>query len=173
MFREPLTPLELGDTWSQTWTNFGKIGKSGILLTAKVRKILKNVSQKRKTNFDSTFFCVELSPTSRYIFIQIFFLRKDKAKLHRGKFLFLQISLSKKCYLHFSAAMGFQNWPNWSTLWAASSNLRFPSQIWKFLPNRVFFLGRVLVHLYAEKIWIKIYLEVGESSTQKCWVLRQ
>ena len=42
MFSELLTPLELGDTGPQSWTNFGKFGKSPKNSTDIRRKILKN-----------------------------------------------------------------------------------------------------------------------------------
>ena len=145
MFREPLTPVELGDTWSQTWTNFEKIGKSGILLTAVLLYFPNLLSQ------DSTFFCVELSPTSRYIFYPDFFLRKDELKLHRGKiidlgeiFIFeMKISNSRANNSKLTNLDNFEN-----PLPLKNANNIFSKDLFT---KMIFFLGGVLLYLYAEK----------------------
>ena len=82
MFREPLTPLELGDTWSQRWTNFGKIGKSGILLTTAL------MLNPEFTVSDVQNFWSKLSPTPNELFCLDFFLREDEKKLYRQKLFF-------------------------------------------------------------------------------------
>ena len=142
MFREPLTPLELGDTWSQRWTNFGKFGKSGILLTTSL------ILNPEFTVSDVKNFRSELSPTPNSLFCLDFSSVKMKTNCTAKNYYFFRKRFRS---LIFSIIPTDTSFSMIEKMWRVCRNDRKNRRSKKFSQKIIVFGGTVCFHLYRGK----------------------